>query len=143
MNADSKQKWYERVTYAKLLAEHRVESLKEKFEAGEIPQEELKLKYTHLYKHQATILVTTSLFFHTGQVKTHKGVPDLLMSSQLYWDAKALQYWILTREDMNAERNPFNNMNKQKQAKANARAFKSWRNKFLKFEEYVEELEGV
>ena len=142
MDANLKQQWSERVTYAKLLAEHKEQTLNAQLKAGEWPQEELSNKYGELACHRATILVTTCLFDFNGKVKSHKYVPDLLMNSQLYWDAKALQYWILTREDMNLERNPVWNINKQKQAKANSRAFKKWRNKFLKFEE-VQELEDV
>jgi len=140
MDANLKQQWYERVTYSKLLAEHKAQTLKEKLKAGEFEQEEISAKYGELACHRATILVTTALFDFNGKIKSHKYVPDLLMNSQLYWDAKALQYWILSREDINAERHPIGNINKQKQAKANSRAFKSWRKKFLKFDGLKEEI---
>lgn len=142
MDANLKQQWYERVTYAKLLAEHKAQTLNAQLKAGEWPQEQLSNKYGELACHRATIIVTKSLCTSDGKVKSNKHTADLLLSSSLYWDAKALQYWILAKEDMNAERNPLSNFNKQKQAKANSRGFKKWRKKFLKFGE-VQELEDV
>ena len=136
MDANLKQLWYERVTKSKSLSELKEQIVTDEIKAGLYEGEELKNKYGEQNAHRAHLLVHQYLFDIDGEIKTNKELGDVLQSSASYWDCKAIQHWILAKDDYVAGEDLRKNLHLQKQAKANAKAFRGWRNKFSKFREY-------
>jgi len=136
MDANLKQQWYERVTKSKSLSQLKEQIVADEIKAGLYEGEELKDKWATLSSHRSHLLVHEYLFDIDGEINTNKELGDVLQTASLYWNCKAVEYWIKTKDDYVKGEDLRKNLHLQKQAKANAKAFKSWRNKFSKFRKY-------
>jgi len=136
MDANQKQYWYERVTKSKKRAESNLHLLSREIKESLYEGDELKQKYAILCSHRSQLLVHKYLLDIDGEINTNKELGDVLQTASLYWECKAVEYWIKTKEDYVAGEDLRKNLHLQKQAKSNAIAFNKWRNKFSKFRKY-------